>query len=105
MVIRKVYEDGNTQLMACDDCGTLLWFALKGSNVLGVFSGVFSVNANVTPALHIWVHRKQSWLELDDKTPQFDDHVSHADWRSAWSESSLLRVEEDRSTNQGNQNA
>ena len=96
----KVYDHGRVQQMACDDCGTLLWVSFTGSNVLLVLSGVLSNKTDLSPKAHIWIHRKQPWLQLDDETPQFNDEY---DLRSLWSASSLARVAKERVDDKGDQ--
>ena len=84
----RVYSNGGLRVMVCDRCATTLWYSFAESNILLILSGVLS-NKDLRPLAHIWAHRKQAWLNLDDEIPQFN---GNHDLRSLWPESSLARA-------------
>ena len=86
---RVLSPDGSVQTMVCDNCASWLWHSFADSNVLLVMSGVLSNKTDIRPQAHIWAHRKQAWLELDDEIPQIN---GNCDLRSLWPESSLARA-------------
>ena len=84
----RVYPHERVRTMVCDRCATTLWHSFAESNVLLILSGVLS-NKDIRPLAHIWAHRKQAWLKLDDEIPQFNGNHN---LRSLWRESSLARA-------------
>ena len=61
----------------------------EGEGVVIVPSGRLSYEAGIRPQAHIFVHRKQAWLSLDDGMPCFEGGYVRA---TTWPESSLTRL-------------
>jgi len=88
--IEQPTKSGKRKVFVCPACQTVV-FAESGkqSNVTIIRPGVLSNKSDLQPQAHIWAHQRQSWLILDESTPQFDgDYVQSA----AWPRSSLAKL-------------
>lgn len=83
-------SQGSRKVFLCPACQTVVWAqSAENPHVRIIRPGVLSNKLDITPQAHIWVHRRQAWLRLDDTTPQFDGNYDQAE---VWPASSLSRL-------------
>jgi hypothetical protein len=77
-------------IYSCTDCQTIIYAAHTAlENMLILRPGTLDHPDIAPPQAHIWVNRKQSWLNLPAQVPQFADHY---DIDSTWPAESLARL-------------
>ena len=55
----------------CTRCGTTLFSERVAANAIGLTIGSLDDPAPFRPEAHIWVSRKQPWLQLEDDVPHY----------------------------------
>ena len=70
---RKAYSGGTVVCAFCPECGTRITHApSKMPKTLNVKPGTLDDTSWLTPALHVWLASKQSWVPVPDGVPRFD---------------------------------
>ena len=80
------------ELHACASCGVIVWVRYRYHQVpvIAVRAGTLDDTHAVSPQAHIFVSRKQPWLQLPEDVPLFEDG---ADKRQIWPRESIERYE------------
>ena len=90
IVIEQPTNRGTRRVYLCPQCQTVVWAdALGGSSIRIIRTGVFANKSALRPQAHIWIHRRQRWVNVDEETPQFEGDYERID---VWPESSLARI-------------
>ncbi|MDP7358330.1 MAG: GFA family protein [Pseudomonadales bacterium] len=74
---------------SCPSCHTVIYIASSEFPSVILRPGTLDDPAVATPQAHIWVRRKQAWLDLPDDVPQFAEQY---DRETTWPASSLARL-------------
>lgn len=72
----KCYVDGDTasggqvSRYFCGNCGSALYSEGRQPDVLYLKTGTLDDTTSFSPAFHVWVDSKQSWVDLPDDVAQ-----------------------------------
>lgn len=90
-VVEQPTKTGTRSVFLCPHCQTVVWADATGSeHVKIVRPGVLANKQAIHPQAHIWVLRRQAWLDLDADVPQFERDYLRA---NVWPSASLARIE------------
>lgn len=79
----------------CGDCYTRMWSTSAGFPGLALLrAGTLDRSQELTPRAHMWTKRKQAWLEIPDRVPQWPQSPPTDQLIEAlgWQESQLLNA-------------
>ena len=84
-------KDLEVKAFICPSCWAVLWFRRDAASprVLVVRSGVLNNKSEIRPQAHIFVHRKQDWVVLEDGVPTFEGDYERS---QTWPAASLARL-------------
>ena len=79
---RPADSGSHTKCWFCPDCGTRLYHqSARSPDRVTVKGGTLDDPSGLAPVAHLWVSRKQSWLDLPPDVPSYD---TQPDDLSAW---------------------
>jgi len=79
---RPTDSGSHTKCWFCPDCGTRLYHqSARSPDRVTVKGGTLDDPSGLAPVAHLWVSRKQSWLDLPPDVPSYD---TQPDNLSAW---------------------
>ncbi len=78
------FSGGRKLACFCPKCGTRMWHrSAKDSEWITLKVGTLEDAADIAPRGHLWVAKKQPWIELDPSLPAFDTQPEDVHiWRS-----------------------
>jgi hypothetical protein len=75
---------------SCAECGTVIYVAsTRFPSTVILRPGTLDRTEVAAPQAHIWVRRKQSWLELPSNVPRFEEQYER---ELVWPAASLARI-------------
>ena len=70
---RSTDSGAQTTCWFCSDCGTRIYHrSARSPEIVTLKGGTLDDTSKLTPAAHLWVSRKQAWLELPELAPVFE---------------------------------
>lgn len=84
-------KKGRPTPLICGACATILWVEITpgAHGLIVVPTGSLSNKLEIRPQAHIFVHRKQDWVVLEEGVPTFNGFY---DLTTTWPASSLDRL-------------
>jgi hypothetical protein len=81
--VRATDSGTKTRCMFCPKCGTRLYHRSDRSpEIITIKAGTLDDTSCISPVAHLWICRKQPWVNLDGNVPSYDTQPADLkNWR------------------------